>query len=242
MRPACFQSLSVRRCVRQSSRLWICIRSIRRVRSRRSDCSICDTPASRPRVQTLVARKSLSVIARSVARSPTTDSAAPYIGEESTTRPPRPTNCRRTSLSGARSAAEAPTSKVRHVPTPTVGIRSPLDGMGDCRIEDAAPARGGPGAPPPPNPPTPPPRRGGPPPTLMLHPPPRQLGAERDLAPPHRRAQAQNALGHGEAWRRVEPPHVGEAVGALGELGRLVDQRQSRVELGLHQPPDIPQQ
>ena len=144
---ACLLPVSERAKVRSPvEQVVVCIRSIRRVRSRRSDCSICDTPASRPRVQTLVARKSLSVIARSVARSPTTDSAAPYIGEESTTRPPRPTNCRRTSLSGARSAAEAPTSKVRHVPTPTVEIRSPLDGMGDCRIEDAAPARAGPAA------------------------------------------------------------------------------------------------
>src|SRR5437867_11556719 len=89
MRPAALHSLSVRRCVRQSSKLWIWIRSSRWARSRLTDCSICATPASRPLVQTLVARNSLSVIASSDARSPTTDSAAPYIGDESTTRPPQ---------------------------------------------------------------------------------------------------------------------------------------------------------
>src|SRR2546422_731287 len=109
------------------------MRSRRCVRSRRSDCSICATPASRPLVQTLVARNSLSVIARSAARSPTTDSAAPYIGEESTTRPPSSARSFRTSRSGARSVGDAPTSKVRHVPSPTAGIVSPLDGMGRAR-------------------------------------------------------------------------------------------------------------
>src|SRR3989442_1010221 len=118
------------------------MRSRRCLRSRRSDCSICATPVSRPLVQTLVARNNVSVIARSVARSPTTDSAAPYIGEESTTRPPSSAKRWRTSLSGARSVAEAPTSKVRHVPSPTAGIFSRLDGMGPSRGEGATPAFG----------------------------------------------------------------------------------------------------
>src|SRR5262245_53174387 len=130
MRPAAFHSLSVRRCVRQSRRLWIWIRSSRCARIRLSDCSICATPASRPLVQTFVARKSLSVIPSSAARSPTTDSAAPYIGDESTTRPPNSTRLFSTSLSGARSAGESPTSKTRHVPSPTIGIASLLDRMG----------------------------------------------------------------------------------------------------------------
>src|SRR5215831_5593383 len=140
MRPAAFHSLSVLRCVRQSRRLWIWIRSSRRARSRLSDCSICATPALRPLVHTFVARNSLSVIASSRARSPTTDSAAPYIGDESTTRPPSSTRLLSTSRSGARSASPPPTSNTRHVPNPTAGIVSPLAGMGRLSIWGAAPA------------------------------------------------------------------------------------------------------
>src|SRR2546422_5138516 len=61
-----------------------------------------------------------------------------------------------------------------------------------------------------------------------------QLGAERDLVRPHHRAEAPDALGHGEARPRVEPLHVGEPVGRLGALRDLVDQRQASVGLGLH--------
>src|SRR2546422_5978708 len=138
MRPASFQSRRVRRWVRQSSRLWICIRSRRLRRRRRSDCSIWATPASRPVVQTLVARKSASRIPSSAPRSPTTPSAAPYIGDESITRPPSSKKRCRTSLSGSRGAADALTSKVRHVPRPTAGIVSPPCGMGRRRIVAAA--------------------------------------------------------------------------------------------------------
>src|SRR5713226_8376435 len=136
MRPDAFHSLSVRRCVRQSTKLWICMRSTRRARRRRNDCSIWARPASRPLVQTLVARKSLSVTPRSAARSPTTDSAAPYIGEESITRPPSSTSRSSVCLRGSRSPADAPTSNARHVPSPTAGSVSPLDGMGRCSIAD----------------------------------------------------------------------------------------------------------
>ena len=45
-------------------------------------------PASRPEVQTLVARKALSRVPAAASRSPTTPSALPYIGELSITEPP----------------------------------------------------------------------------------------------------------------------------------------------------------
>ena len=57
------------------------------------------------------------------------------------TRPPSSTKRRSTSLMGARSAAEAPTSKTRQVPMPRAGIVSPLDGM--RRSSPAAAARPG---------------------------------------------------------------------------------------------------
>src|SRR5262249_58205029 len=107
-------------------------------RSRLSDCSICATPASRPLVHTFVARNSLSVMPSWPARSPTTDSAAPYIGDESTTRPPVSTSPFSTSLSGARSDSDLPTSNTRHVPNPTTGIDSPIEGIGQLRQGDAA--------------------------------------------------------------------------------------------------------
>ena len=52
------------------------------------------------------------------------------MGEESTTRPPRAAKACSTCSSGRRSAAESPTSKVCHVPTPITGRASPEDGMG----------------------------------------------------------------------------------------------------------------
>src|SRR6516164_9749736 len=143
MRPAAFHSLRVFRCVRQSRRLWIWIRSSRGERSRLSDCSICATPASRPLVHTFVARNSLSVMASAPARSPTADSAAPYIGDEPTTRPPLSTSPFSTSLSGARSDSELPTSNTRHVPNPTTGIDSPLEGIRRLNKGDAPPAPDG---------------------------------------------------------------------------------------------------
>jgi hypothetical protein len=61
--------------------------------------------------------------------SPTTDSELPYIGDESITFPPRFTNSRNTSSSGARSEAERPTSNVCQVPRPMTGRSSPEEGM-----------------------------------------------------------------------------------------------------------------
>src|SRR4030095_14078469 len=104
------------------------------------------TPASRPLVHTLVAKNSVSVTPRSAARSPATDSAVPYIGEESITRPPSSTNRCTSVLRGARSGGAGPTSNVRQVPRPTAGIASPLDGMGRVRIDEAARAGEGPAA------------------------------------------------------------------------------------------------
>src|SRR5688572_30919981 len=85
-------------------------------------------PASRPLVQTLVAMKSLSRRPSSAASSPTTLSARPYIGEESTMRPPSSTNRCSTWRSGAR-AAPAATSKVCQVPSPITGTVSLDDGI-----------------------------------------------------------------------------------------------------------------
>ena len=56
-------------------------------------------------------------------------SAAPYIGEESTSRPPSSTKRRSTSRKGSRCPGRGPTSNVRHVPSPTAGTVSPVDGM-----------------------------------------------------------------------------------------------------------------
>src|SRR5690606_27844124 len=83
---------------------------------------------------------------RPLTRSPTTCSERPYIGEESTTEPPASTSRPSTSPSSARSAAFGPTSKVCHVPTPTTGSRSPLDGIGRVSSADlgaAAPVMSG---------------------------------------------------------------------------------------------------
>jgi hypothetical protein len=62
--------------------------------------------------------------------APTTSSDDPYIGEESTTRPPAARNARRISPRVRRAADSAPpTSNVSHVPSPTTGIASPLAGI-----------------------------------------------------------------------------------------------------------------
>src|SRR5690349_21244674 len=86
-------------------------------------------PSSRPLVQTLVAMKSLSRKPSSAMRSPATDSAAPYMGEESTTLPPAFENAASTSRNGARSAAPAPTLNTCQVPRPTAGSSSPEEGI-----------------------------------------------------------------------------------------------------------------
>ena len=105
----------------------------------RIDRSICAMPASRPVVQTLVARKALSRVPAAASRSPTTPSARAvhrravdhraagleqhlqHLGE-------------RRALVGA-----APTSKVRQVPQPTTGSGSPLDGIDlDCILSGMA--------------------------------------------------------------------------------------------------------
>ena len=59
-----------------------------------------------------------------------TASAFPYIGELSINNPPLSNNVRSTFLSGSRSEADVPTSKVCQVPHPTTGSSSPVDGTG----------------------------------------------------------------------------------------------------------------
>src|SRR5580704_7297887 len=81
MRPSVFQARKVGRCARQSTRLWICIRSRRSVFNSAIDFFIWAMPLSQPEVQTLVAMKALSRVPAAASRSPTTPSAAPYIGE-----------------------------------------------------------------------------------------------------------------------------------------------------------------
>jgi len=75
-----------------------------------------------------VARKRESRSLSFVRRSPMTCSARPYIGDESTTRPPSFTNVRRTSAKGADCAGS--TSNVCHVPSPITGSFSPEEGIG----------------------------------------------------------------------------------------------------------------
>src|SRR2546426_9520334 len=101
------------------------------MRSRIAGSGSAPTPA-------FILSTSASRTPSSAPRSPTTPSAAPYIGDESITRPPSWKKRCRTSLSGSRGAADAPTSKVRHVPRPTAGIVSPPCGMGRRRIVAAA--------------------------------------------------------------------------------------------------------
>src|SRR5947207_4078124 len=89
-------------------------------------------PACLPLVQTLVATKSLAFTRSSSASWPDTDSAEPYIGELSITRPPRSTSAFSASRACAVSAASPATSNACHVPSPTAGIVSPVFGMGRC--------------------------------------------------------------------------------------------------------------
>src|ERR671925_458985 len=100
-------------------------------------------PASRPLVQTLVARNSCLCTLNSAARSPATVSDLPYIGDESMTLPPERTNSRNTSLIGSRADFPGPTSKVCHVPRPTTGKDSAVFGIGflmiDCAMADFSP-------------------------------------------------------------------------------------------------------
>src|SRR5438094_4903037 len=138
MRPSFFHSRNVGRCVFTSTRLCTCMRSIRFVRRSAIERSIDLIPFSLPRVQTFVARKSLSRIPSVAVRSPITCSARPYIGDESITRPPSFTNRASTSsncfrLSGARS-----TSNVRHVPKPITSSFSPEEGIARiCIVDDS---------------------------------------------------------------------------------------------------------
>jgi hypothetical protein len=129
MRLSAFQALNVGRCVFQSTRLWICISSMRSVRKSRIDSFIWAMPASRPWVQTLVARKALSRVPAAASRSPTTPSDLPYIGELSITEPPASNSTFSTSARGCRSAGAGPTSKVCQVPQPITPSGSPLDVM-----------------------------------------------------------------------------------------------------------------
>src|SRR5918994_4714202 len=93
-------------------------------------------PASRPRVQTLVAMKARSRASSSATRSPTTPPARPYIGELSITVPPPLNSVRRTLWSGRRWLGEGPTSNVYQVPHPTTGSISPVVGIGLFSISD----------------------------------------------------------------------------------------------------------
>ena len=136
MRPSSFHSRNVARCVFTSTRLCTCMRSIRFVRRSAIERSIDLIPFSLPRVQTFVARKTLSRIPSVAVRSPITCSARPYIGEVSIARPPsltkserRASSCRR--LSGIRS-----TSNTRQVPKPIAGSFSSDDGIARINILD----------------------------------------------------------------------------------------------------------
>src|SRR6185295_4732088 len=92
-----------------------------RPRSFRSDSSICAIPSFRPLVQTFVAMNSFSRSPSFTASSPATASERPYIGDESSTRPPSATKSESTSSSRFRSLSAEPTSNVCHVPMPMTG-------------------------------------------------------------------------------------------------------------------------
>ena len=126
--PACFISRSTGRWVCQSSRLWICISWICWARIRFRERSISAIPSRLPRVHTLVARNGVPIAPRSASTSPTISSARPYIGDESTTRPPAARNCRITSTCAVRFPGS--TSNACHVPSPTVGMASLVLGIG----------------------------------------------------------------------------------------------------------------
>ena len=136
MRPCCFQSRSVARCISTSSRLWTCIRSIRSARSRAIERFIDSIPACLPCVQTLVAKKSFSRIPSAAVRSPITCSARPYIGDVSITRPPSFTNKASTSSNCRRLSDARSTSNVRHVPNPIADSFSSDEGIARINIAD----------------------------------------------------------------------------------------------------------
>ncbi len=130
MRPSSFIRRRAARWVRQSTRLWICIRSITSVRNRLAERRIWATPLSRPVVHTLVARNARGRAARSATRSPLTPSARPYIGELSIILALEAKSRRTTSRNGRRAFSSAPTSNTGQVPRPMTGIASPVDGIG----------------------------------------------------------------------------------------------------------------
>jgi hypothetical protein len=75
-----------------------------------------------------VAEKSVGAGARA-SSAPITSSEVPYMGDESTRRPPAAKNARRMSPRTRRAALSAPpTSNVIQVPSPTTGIFSPVEG------------------------------------------------------------------------------------------------------------------
>ena len=127
MRPSVFHSRSEDIWVSTSDRLWTCMRSTFRIRT--MERCIIASPASLPFVQTLVAIKSESSKCNCAASSPTTPSARPYIGEESTTRPPCLTRSESTSPSCGLFAGVRSTSNTLHVPSPITGNFSPDDGI-----------------------------------------------------------------------------------------------------------------
>src|SRR5215213_4310887 len=128
---------NVARWVRQSSRLWIWIRSSTGHCSSSADRRICAVPASRPLVQTFVARKTRGRRPASATRSPVAASARPYIGEVSIMRPPASASTRSTAASFSRAGSPGPISNTCQVPSPITGIASPLDGIGRVIIVPA---------------------------------------------------------------------------------------------------------
>src|ERR1044071_24034 len=94
-------------------------------------------------VPNLVARKSCWRKLIPAARSPTTLSELPYMGDESTTLPPSFTSSLNTWRSCPRSDSDPPTSHVCQVPSPTAGNVSRELGMGRrTGVADAAIALG----------------------------------------------------------------------------------------------------
>src|SRR5262249_19355944 len=136
MRPCGFHSRKVANCVPTSTRLWTCIRSIRFARRSDIERSIDLIPFSLPRVQTFVARKTLSRMPSAAVTSPITSSARPYIGDVSITRPPSFTKSDRTSPSCLRLSAVGSTSNACQVPKPITGSFSPDEGIARVSIVD----------------------------------------------------------------------------------------------------------
>ena len=105
--------------------------------------AIC-TPAIEPiGVQILLAPKSAPSGrgARSSAW-PSIASAAPYIGDESITPPPRAKNARSTSTRRSVPGAPGARSNVIHVPMPMRGTDAPLDGIVRYALAGGAPGGG----------------------------------------------------------------------------------------------------